>query len=96
MPSVARLQIQGKVQGVFFRQSTRQEAQSLGVLGYVKNLADGSVEVCVGGERSAVEALIKYCRKGPSSATVVGVHLVWQDWSQEDYERDFTGPFEVR
>jgi acylphosphatase len=96
MPSVARLQIHGKVQGVFFRQSTRQEAQTLGVLGYVRNLPDGSVEVCAGGERSCVEKLVEFCRKGPSRADVQKLDMVWQDWTDEDYEREFTGNFEIR
>ncbi|MBS1992189.1 MAG: acylphosphatase [Cyanobacteria bacterium SZAS LIN-3] len=96
MPLVARLQIQGRVQGVFFRQSTRSEALGLGVCGYVRNLDDGSVEACIGGERQAVEKLIDYCRKGPSRATVDKIHLDWLELSEEQYERDFTGPFTVR
>ena len=96
MPLVARLQIHGQVQGVFFRQSTRSEALGLGVCGFVRNLDDGSVEACIAGERQAVEKLLDYCRKGPPRATVDRVDLQWLELSDEQYEREFTGPFAVR
>jgi acylphosphatase len=96
MPLIARLQIHGRVQGVFFRQSTRSEALGLGVCGFVCNLPDGSVEVCIGGEREAVEKLLEYCRKGPLRATVDHVDLQWLELTDEQYEREFTGPFEAR
>ena len=96
MPLVARLQIHGRVQGVFFRQSTRSEALGLGLGGYVRNLDDGSVEACIGGERQTVEKLIEYCRKGPPRAAVTHVDLDWDEISDEQYEREFRGPFQVR
>lgn len=96
MPQVLRLQIYGRVQGVFFRQSTRNEALDLGVSGFIRNLPDGSVETCIGGERQAVEKLLDYCRKGPPRAYVEQVNEIWLELSVEEYEREFTGPFEVR
>ena len=95
MPLVARLQIHGRVQGVFFRQSTRSEALTLGVCGFVRNLEDGSVEAFVGGEPEAVEKLLDFCRKGPPRAVVEKFILDWHEILDEQYERDFTGPFKV-
>jgi acylphosphatase len=65
-----RLRIFGHVQGVFFRAWTMQQAQMLGVRGWVRNRRDGSVEVEAFGEEAAVEALIEKCRQGPSQARV--------------------------
>lgn len=96
MPLIARLQIHGRVQGVFFRQSTRSEALELGVCGYVRNLDDGTVEACIGGERPAVEKLVQYCHKGPPRATVYHVDVQWVELSAEQYEREFRGPFQAR
>jgi acylphosphatase len=64
------LLVTGKVQGVFFRQSTRRTAQALGLCGYVRNLASGQVEALVQGESSAVQVLITYCSTGPERARV--------------------------
>lgn len=66
----ARLRIQGRVQGVFFRESTRREAERLGVQGWVRNLDDGSVEALVDGEAERVQQLIDWCHRGPPSARV--------------------------
>ena len=65
-----RLQIFGRVQGVFYRASTQQEAERLGVAGWVRNRADGSVEAEVHGSASAVTALIDWCQHGPPGARV--------------------------
>ena len=96
MPLIAKVQIHGHVQGVFFRHSTRTEALELGVCGFVRNLEDGSVEVCAGGEPEAVEKLLDFCRKGPPRATVDRLDLQWLELSDEQYEREFTGPFQAR
>jgi acylphosphatase len=68
-----RCRVVGRVQGVFFRASTRNEAQRLGLTGYAKNLLDGSVEVVVCGDKEAVEALREWLRSGPSGAQVSGI-----------------------
>ncbi|PWT98405.1 MAG: acylphosphatase [Bacteroidetes bacterium] len=62
--------IRGKVQGVFFRGSTREKAEKLGLVGEVKNLPDGSVWLAVEGEEELVEELIAWCHQGPLRAEV--------------------------
>ena len=65
-----RAVIAGRVQGVWFRDSARRRAESLGVAGWARNRLDGTVEVWVEGRRGVVEALLDYCRKGPPRAVV--------------------------
>lgn len=60
----------GRVQGVFFRDSTRREAQSRGVAGWVRNTPDGSVEAVFEGPGDAVEAMVAFTRRGPGHAQV--------------------------
>lgn len=67
--------IEGKVQGVFFRDSTRRKAGELGVEGWVRNLPDGRVEGLFEGPSEAVEALIDWCYEGPPAANVEGVEI---------------------
>lgn len=64
------LRITGKVQGVWFRESMRQEAERLGVAGWVCNRADGSVEAVIQGSEAAVDALLAWTHKGPPMARV--------------------------
>ena len=68
----------GRVQGVFFRASTMEQAQQLGLLGWVKNSADGSVEILVEGRRHAIEDLLKWCQSGPPLAKVSDVITRWE------------------
>jgi acylphosphatase len=65
--------VRGRVQGVFFRASTRDVAVPLGLTGYANNLPDGSVEVLACGERGAVSELQRWLSVGPPMATVSGV-----------------------
>ena len=65
-----RLHVTGRVQGVWYRGATEQEARKLGLDGWVRNLPDGSVEALVEGEPGAVRALADWCRIGPPSARV--------------------------
>jgi acylphosphatase len=67
------LRIRGKVQGVFFRESTRQEATRLGLTGWVKNRDDGSVEAVAEGEPAVLEEFIRWCHRGPQAARVTDV-----------------------
>jgi len=66
----------GIVQGVYFRASTKRQAERQGLHGWVRNLPDGRVEAWIEGERSAVEGLIDYCRTGIAGATVDQVDMV--------------------
>jgi len=66
--------VSGRVQGVFYRASTRQRAQELGCRGYARNLPDGRVEVLAVGEPAAVHALIQWLRHGPPAAQVTDVN----------------------
>ncbi len=75
--SRVHLLVSGIVQGVFFRQSTVDEARRLGVAGWVRNLPDGRVEVEAEGERAALDALVRFCRRGPPAAQVDGVEVTW-------------------
>jgi len=73
-----RLRVSGRVQGVFYRQSTAGEAARLGLAGTVRNLPDGLVEVVAEGQRAAVESLVAWCRRGPPSARVDHVEASWE------------------
>lgn len=75
--------VSGKVQGVFFRQKTKRQAQSLGVKGWVRNLPDGRVEAVFEGEEAAVKALMDYCNHGPSIARVENVEVTYENYSGE-------------
>lgn len=68
-----RFRITGKVQGVYFRHSTRKEAERLGLLGVARNLPDGSVEVIAYGAHEAVANLRQWLERGPPMARVDGV-----------------------
>lgn len=83
-----RLVIRGRVQGVFYRESMRQEAARLGIAGWVCNRRDGTVEAVVQGSADAVEAITRWARRGPEDARVQAVEA-------SDAEGDFSG-FEKR
>jgi acylphosphatase len=68
-----RIFVSGKVQGVGYRFSTRQQAQKLGINGWVSNLPDGRVEAVLAGDRPAVEQMIQWCRVGPAAAVVKNI-----------------------
>jgi acylphosphatase len=72
-----RVLVSGRVQGVGFRYATVDEARRLRVQGWVRNLADGRVEAEVEGERSSVEALVRFLRRGPPGAVVDDVEIRW-------------------
>ncbi|HEX7012150.1 MAG TPA: acylphosphatase [Steroidobacteraceae bacterium] len=74
-----RCYVSGRVQGVFFRASTRQKAAEVGVRGYARNLPDGRVEVLVVGEPPAAQSLIDWLWRGPPSAHVTRVEVIELD-----------------
>ncbi len=80
-----RVVVYGLVQGVFFRQSTRRQAEALGVAGWVRNLPDGSVEAVFEGDAAAVGRLVEWCRRGPPGAEVEDVSVV-----EEPYRGEFS------
>ena len=71
--------VEGQVQGVFFRDSTRQHADQLGLKGWVKNLPDGRVEALFVGDKSACEKVLDYVKEGPPLATVERVKHEWAE-----------------
>jgi acylphosphatase len=79
-----RLIIEGRVQGVWFRESTRKEAARLGLCGWVRNRPDGTVEVMTEGPEDKVRRLVTWCHRGPTSARVTRV---------QETEEAFTGDF---
>ncbi len=86
----AHVRISGQVQGVFFRDSTRQKAEELGLAGWVKNLPDGSVEAVFEGPSDKVREMVGWCEEGPRNASVEDV-----DSDFETSGGDLRG-FEVR
>jgi acylphosphatase len=76
---VAHLEIRGRVQGVWYRGSMQREARRLGVVGWVRNREDGSVEAEIAGDRDALDALIAWAQHGPGGARVRGVAVTWRD-----------------
>ena len=62
--------VSGRVQGVWFRESTKTEAENLGVKGWVRNLVDGRVEAVFEGPEASVDRLVAWCDAGPSAARV--------------------------
>jgi acylphosphatase len=79
----AHVFISGMVQGVFFRQETRQQAENLGVTGWVRNLYDGRVEAVFEGEEEDVKALVDFCRKGPRGAVITNVDVTFERFAGE-------------
>jgi acylphosphatase len=67
--------VSGKVQGVYYRQSTQEQADRLELDGWVRNVADGRVEVLVEGEEGAVRELAAWLEEGPADAEVTAVEL---------------------
>lgn len=83
--SLARvsLWVTGKVQGVFYRASALEKAQSLNLSGFVKNLSDGSVEMVAEGPRYALEQFVEWAKQGPPSAEVENVSARWSNCINE-------------
>jgi acylphosphatase len=75
--AAARVVVSGRVQGVFYRQTTKDKARSLGLVGWVRNQEDGSVALEASGPRERVMQLIDWCRKGPPAARVDDVQVEW-------------------
>ncbi len=75
----ANITCRGRVQGVFYRASTRDKAIELGLRGFVRNELNGDVFVCAQGSDDKIDQLVHWCRSGPPLAQVSNVELVWVD-----------------
>lgn len=75
----AHVHITGRVQGVFFRANTRDQARKRGVDGWVRNLDDGRVEAVFEGPQSAVDAMIEWCHEGSPAAEVTDVAVTMEE-----------------
>lgn len=87
MTVTRHLVITGKVQGVWYRDSMRLEAERLGVAGWVRNRRDGSVEAMLQGDAAAVAALVDWARHGPPAAQVAGVEVSEGEGRYQGFER---------
>ena len=86
--SATRFMVTGKVQGVFFRASTREQAERFGLSGYARNLSDGRVEVLAVGEEGAISALERWLWQGPPQSRV-------EDVVRESAEAEVTRGFHI-
>ena len=77
----AHVVVTGRVQGVYFRYATREEASMRGVKGWVRNLEDRRVEAVLEGEKAKVEELIDFCHYGPPAAKISAVEVTWEDYT---------------
>ena len=89
MLKCAKLKIFGRVQGVFFRDFTEEKAAEFVIVGWVKNMPDGTVEAIIQGEEDNINKMIACCHEGPSSAQVEEIKVEWMESSLCD-------SFEVR
>jgi acylphosphatase len=80
----ARVLVSGRVQGVFFRATTRDRARETGVDGWVRNLDDGRVETAFEGPTDAVESMVEFCREGSDAARVEDVEVEYGEPEGED------------
>ncbi len=76
----ASILVHGRVQGVFFRDHTQRWAASLGIFGWVKNLAGGEVEILAEGEKERIEELLGFVRKGPPLSRVESLEIKWTSY----------------
>ena len=78
-----RVNVSGRVQGVFFRAETQREAMSLNLTGWVRNKADGGVEALLEGEDKNMDKMLEWCRKGPPAARVENVIVTEEPYTGE-------------
>lgn len=83
MNKVLHATIHGNVQGVFYRKGAQQEAQKLNLIGYVKNLPDGTVELKAEGPKENLQKLLNWCYNGPKHARIDRVDFKWLESTQK-------------
>lgn len=76
MRLTVKIQVSGRVQGVYFRRFAKNKAKALGIAGTVKNMEDGRVEIIAQAERDILQPFIQWCHKGPITARVDHVELI--------------------
>lgn len=81
MKKAAKLIVQGTVQGIFFRQFVKEHADKLGLLGFVRNLTNGNVEIVAEGEKEQIERLIGFVKEGPKHSQIRNVQVEERKWS---------------
>lgn len=86
----AHVYVSGRVQGVFFRDSVRERAEQLGLIGWVRNIPDGRVEALFEGPSESVREMVRWCEEGPSHADVENID------TEFEAPRGDLGGFEVR
>ena len=79
----AHVFVNGNVQGVFFRQTTKQQADNKGVTGWIRNLRDERVEAIFEGTEETVKEIVDFCRKGPKGAIVTNISVDWEPFKGE-------------
>ncbi|GHE91176.1 acylphosphatase [Thalassotalea profundi] len=77
--------VSGKVQGVYFRASSQQQAIEHGISGYARNLSDGDVELLICGDNNNVNIMLEWLKKGPSMARVDKVDIKQVEWQYHDF-----------
>jgi acylphosphatase len=75
----AHVWVSGRVQGVFFRHATQEEAVRRGLRGWVRNLRDGRVEAVIQGEEKVVDGMVQWCHQGPPAAWVRNMDVEWEE-----------------
>lgn len=83
MKTRAHVIVSGRVQGVYFRASTKRQADSLDLTGWVRNLPDGRVEAVFEGDQEPVKVAVDFCHYGPKNADVEKVELTWETYAGE-------------
>jgi len=86
----AHIYVSGRVQGVYYRETSKKTAEKLGISGWIKNLKDDRVEGVFEGDKSKVEKMVSWSRKGSFWASVDSFDVIW-----EDYKSEFSN-FEIR
>lgn len=79
----ACITVSGRVQGVFYRGNTVEQAVALGLAGEVRNMSNGDVEIVAEGDKEKIEKLIAWCRIGPTHASVDSVEVAWEEYLGE-------------
>jgi acylphosphatase len=79
----AHVYIEGRVQGVFYREWTKAKAEDLGLTGWVKNLEDGKVEAVFEGEKKKLEEMLAECKKGSRLSKVKHIDIIWETATRE-------------